>query len=408
MHRYVDRTSGSGATSGSDVGSVLVEALVGIGMLVIITTSLLTFSRGWLAASEASHARSVGLALAAAHLAGEVLADGALEPARVSSGHPVLTSTITGWTSTQGDAPRCGVPDPGPSSGPVVTVTRPSAAQPHVLRLFATRVETPRLRIKERADAIAPGSLLIEGVGTHDRSFLIDTGDQQSLATTDGSGCLSLPMLPPGRHVLRPSDGGEAPDLIDESHLTGAALRLERSTLDRPSVGSWALSEPARVRVDVDLSGARPADVVIPSGLRWLVRGDDRRIATDLGTMRPLHPGPMTLVVTACANPEASGSSTSVDVVAGQDMDAVIPLAIVTLDGLVGRDDEAITAERVTGCADGSGRIPVLRWERGLVDGMRIALPHGAWDVSVQGIDATPSNPVVVHAGEPDVRVSVP
>ena len=387
---------------------MLVEALVGIGMLVVITTSLLTFSRSWLAASEASQARNTGLVLAAAHLAGEVLAVEAVEHTRTSGGQVALTSTVTGRTSMQGFVSGCGVSDPGASSGPVVTVTGPSAAQQPVLRMFATRVEAPRLRIMERAKAIPSGSLLIEGSGVHDRDFLIDTGDQQSLATTDGSGCLRLPMLPPGHHVLRPSDSGESPDLIDESHRTGAALRLERSALDRPNVGSWALSEPARVRVDIDPLGARPPDIVLPDGLRWSVRGDDGRIATDLGTTRPLHPGPTTLVVSACANPEAFGSTMSVDASAGQEVDVVFPLAFVTLDGLAGRADEAITAERVVGCADGSGRIPVLRWERGLIDGLRIALPHGAWFVSVQGIDATPRNPVVVHAGEPDARVSVP
>jgi hypothetical protein len=116
----------------------------------------------------------------------------------------------------------------------------------------------------------------------------------------------------------------------------------------------------------------------------------------------------MTLVVSACANPEASGSSASVDIAAGQALDVRVPLAVVTIDGLVGREDDVITAERVAGCADGSGRIPVLRWERALVDGMRIALPHGDWDVSVQGVDDLPFNTVVVHAGQPDERVSVP
>jgi len=391
------------------VGSVLVEALVGIGMLAIITASLLTFSRSWLTASEASHVLSEGLVAAGQHLADEVLTDAPVEPVRTSPDRPFVTTTIARWSSGRIAADDCGVSGPAGVGGSVVDVTSPSTGTQQVLRLAATRLEVPRRRTMDLAASVPPGSLRIDGAGVDGRSFLVGAGDQQVSVTADSEGCLPLHTLGPGRHVFRPAPGDARPPLIDESHRTGAELHLERSILDRPITGVWALSEAAQVRVEIDASGARPPDQILLGTFGWMVRGDDARISTAIGATRPLHPGPTTLVVSACTNPESIGSSATVDVAAGEDVLVAVPLAVVTLDGLAGRPDEAVTASRLAGCSDGSGLRPALTWVGGLADGMRIALPHGYWEISVQPVGSLAAvGAVRVHAGEPGASASLP
>jgi hypothetical protein len=390
-------------------GSVLVEALVGISMLVVITTSLLAFSRSWLEASDASEVRTVGLAMAAVHISGEIFAPGPLESVSNNSGHPALTMTVARWASGADFADVCGVSGPDRIGGPVVTVARAEPSHPVVLRLLATRLEVARPREASLGASFGSGSLQIDGAGVHGRNVVIRTGEHEVTGMIDGEGCLRLPPLGPGRHVLVARAGDAETTLVDENHRIGEALQIERSVLDRAVVGTWVLSEHASISVDIETSGARAPDVVRPGALRWMVRGDDGRDAHDLGSARSLHPGPLSLVVSSCINPEAFGSSTSIDVAAGEELHVLVPLAVVTLDGLAGRSDDAINAVRVTGCSDGSGLRPTMRWEGGLEDGMRIALPHGDWEASVQTIaGARITGPVPMRAGAPDEHVTFP
>ena len=400
------------ARSEAAEGSVLVEALVGISMLVVMTTTLLSFSTSWLAATEASQIRTDGLEMAADRLAGEMLAarpEGHAHDASADvSGHATVAAELSAWGSGAGLADICGVTGPRGLGGPVVTVARVGDDTP-VLRLMGTGLEPRRVRQADQLVAVDGGSLRIEGDGVEGHTVVVRSGEERVDRVIDAGGCLRLPALGPGRHVLAADPDAGGSSLIDEWHRGAGSLDLERSVLDRAMLGRWVLSTPAQVIVDIDASGARLPDVVRPGALRWMVRGDEAREARDPGTARALHPGPMTFVVSSCVNPEAYGSSTSVEVAAGEDIEVLVPLAVVTLEGLEGRSEDAINVVRVTGCSDGSGLRPTVRWEGDLSDGMRIALPHGDWEASVQTIaGARITGPVLMRAGVPDEIVRFP
>ena len=395
--------------SDAAAGSVLVEALVGISMLVAMTTALLAFSSSWLEATESSKVRTDGLALAVEHLAHEVLAPSPEEPTRATAVHPVVGTVLSSWEGSPALADICGVSGPRPIGGPVVAAARIDDAERPVLRLMATRLEAPRASAVEQTAPIGGGSLSIEGAGVEGQVVAMHTDAAQVERVVDPDGCLRLPDLRPGRHTFIAGVDGGGSTLIDEWHRSGAALRIERSVLDRAALGSWVVSTPAHVSVDADASGARMPDVVRRGSLRWLVRGDASRDARDLGATRELHPGRLSIVVSSCVNPEAYGSSTTLEVSGGEDVAVSVPLAVVTLEGLADRRDDAISAVRVTGCSDGSGLRPTVRWEGDLSDGMRVALPHGDWEVSVQTIaGARITSPVLMRAGAADERVRFP
>jgi len=411
----------TGVATEPSAGSALVEALVGIGMLMVITSSLHTFGLARLAAEEASEIRIIALGLAQEHLEGEVLAAGPMRTTRTSSGPLVMTSTLDAWTEEVSSDRPCGASGPVRVGGPVVAVTRDGeqgdVESAPVLRLFGTRIEELRQREVAVAESVKGSSIRVDGtahawsdvVGEHFEVRPLGGGSGEvMLVTADVGGCLHLPPLTPGRYVVRPSPTTEG-GLIDTSHRTGSALRLDLSVLDRPVTVSWQLAQPVQVTVKMVAPGARPPDLTNTGPLQWMVRGDEGRARTELGVARPLHPGPAVIVISPCHNPEAFGSSVSVQIPHTGPHEVDVPLATVTLDGLAGRTDHAITAERTTGCGDASTTLARVRWERGLHDGMRIALPHGEWRVTLETLQgADPTDPIIIHAGEPDAAGSFP
>jgi hypothetical protein len=147
--------------------------------------------------------------------------------------------------------------------------------------------------------------------------------------------------------------------------------------------------------------------VVSTGALQWLVRGDDARTVTALGAARPLHPGPATVVVSVCSNPDALASSASVEVAPGDLQHVLVPLATVTLDGIGTRSGSTIIATRRGVCGDGSIQQPRIAWQQNLQDGMRIALPHGEWDAYVHPVVGA-RRTVVIRAGETEGTVTLP
>jgi len=366
-------------------GSVLIEVIVGIGMLAVLTTTLATFDRSWHGAAEASAVRTEALRLAIAHVESETSSDATREPVRAHSGHRALVSVAERWSSAPAAAAPCTSSGAGRIRGTVVTVSSADRVDDPLLQVIGTRLD-PHQALRAPLHSVVPGNVIrIEGSGLAGMGVLVDSGGEQTIGVVGEDGCLDLPPLRPGSHVLRPVVDGSGPMPVDASHRTGGALRLDVSVLDRPVFRRWSLSEQVQVTVDIDPSAGRPPDVVEFGALRWMVRGDDAREAVGLGSARPLHPGPTTVVVSACGDPEAFASSSTVDVVPGPALHVLVPLATVTLRGLDGRAGDVVRARRTTACADG-GTHPRIRWVGGLTDGMQVALPHGEWEVWLENI----------------------
>jgi hypothetical protein len=393
-----------------DSGSVLVEALIGIGLLAVLTASLASFSRTWVVATETSGSRTAALDAGVRHLQAEVLASGTIQQTRSDPGRYPVSSTSSMWQGDGSSSDPCAWPIRSRLGGASVDVEDASDRRSGtLLSLRATRLEPLRLRRAEADVSVVGSAVRVEGIGVAGLQVRIGVGADAPVVTIAEDGCLELPPLPPGRHVLRPSPEDGRPTPIDAAHRSGDAAAIAIDVLDRPATARWRLSEGAGVLVDVEDTGARTPDVVRPGALRWSVRDDDSRSAAALGSSRLLHPGITTIVVSACSSPEALGSTATVDIQPGVDRQVAVRLAEAVLYGLTGREGEAVSAVRTTGCADGGAQRPELRWEGSLSEGMRIALPRGEWDVRVETISGTRiTAPVRVVAAGLDAEVTFP
>jgi hypothetical protein len=393
---------------------MLVEALIGMGMLALVSASLLTVSRVWIPSVEAAQVRSDAVELARIHSELEVLAREPSMNVREGYGRHDLRSFAEVWELRATESGRCGEAGALSLGGSLVTVQARAADGPPLVQLRATRLEPVRVRTTGREVATDTHTIRVEGSVAPGTLVAVESRIDQAaggpgLLAIDDSGCLSLAGLLPGNYVLRPVMGEAAPRLVDAAQRVDADVHLDFSVMHGRSSRSWVLSEGAVLGVESDALGAREADLVSPAGLRWMVRGDDARTLTALGAARPLHPGTVAVVVSACENPEAFGSTGSVDLAPGETRVLRVPLAVVTLAGLSGRADDAISAVRTVGCADGTGARPSVRWEGGLNDGMRVALPHGEWAFSVETLGGTAlTYTILVRAGEPNASASFP
>jgi hypothetical protein len=385
-----------------------VEALVGIGMLALIAASLVPFNRGLIIASERSDVLRWALDLAEQHLESGTLGDATTSAAHEDARHR-LVSVLTPWDGGEHNSDACGSPSRGRIGGASVEVSGALGLDGPLLSLRSTRFERVRVRGMAPGTTTGGSTVLVDGIGLGGLAVIIEVGGAQMPATVGDDGCLELPALPPGRHVVRPLPGGEDSMLVDVNHRRADASTLEIDVLDRPVNRRWQIARAAELMVDIDRSSARPPDRVISGDLRWMLRGDDTRSTEQLGSARLVHPGRTTVVVSACGNPEAVGSSVTVDLEPGGALQVLMPLAGVTLYGVAGWEAEAIYAVRTTSCADGSGLRPAVRWEGGLAEGMRIALPHGEWEARIETIAGSRiSSPVRVPAGEPGLAVTFP
>lgn len=397
-------------------GSVMLEAVLGIAILAVLGASLSTFHRSLVTASELTSARETALAVAvvmteaAGLMGGQVQLPSAAVEAAASRGLLVSATSIAPMASGSG---RCLGADGARVRGLEVRVDQAQEI-PESLRLVtltSARLDRNGQPAGSAAGVVAGARILIGSSGPSGPSGLvvrdIATG-QEYAAQVDAAGCAVLPELPPGRYEARPSGSVDAA-FVDGELRTGEDLRFVFSVLGRPYQGVWDLQASSQLTVLLDTDGARTPDTVRSGALRWFVRGDERRIGLDIGATRTVPPGPTTVVVSACGNPDAIASSVSIVTLAGEDRVAHVPLPTVTLNGVGSWPGQALYALRVGACADASGLQPSMRWEGGLFDGMRIALPHGEWQLRVETLAGDRiTAPATFAAWESDLIVTVP
>jgi type II secretory pathway pseudopilin PulG len=253
----------------------------------------------------------------------------------------------------------------------------------------------------------APVRLHLPDADRHGAVSLGLGGGAEPFAAGQHAACVTVTGIVPGSHEVVVLEGEEA--YIDRTHQP-LSIRPIRVTAG-PDVVDRVLdvSPSATVRADVDGAGGRLPDVIGSGALRWFIRGDDARTASALGHGRDVHPGTVTVVVSACLDPESVASAQRAHALAGEVVDVSVALATVVLEGIGARSDATVLAIRTSSCADGSGLRPSLRWNGGLFDGMRIALPHGVWEVRLQTAGGSPLTfPTLMAAGEPDLVVVFP
>jgi hypothetical protein len=370
-----------------EAGSLVVEAAVGIGLLAMITASLATVVPAVLDAHDR----------AAAHH--EVLRIG--EDALEHIGAGIRRE------GTDGDVEVVIVR--GTQADGTCSASGPAGASSSIVRLVDTGRSGSRevlLRGAEKTRAIpgVPTAIRVHRPPNVIAQLTAMSGGQEvTLVDGEAGGCALLSVAAPGRYEL----GVENPasPLIGPTHLLlrdhPVSITFDGRSVDR----DLRIDAAAHLTVGIDPSGARIPDVVSTGGLLWTVRGDDARVATPLGVGRPVHPGAVTVVVSACRSAESIGSPLRLVVGAGEVRDAVVPLATVTLTGIGTRTGWTLNASRLTECTDGSTRRPSLAWSGGLHDGMRIALPRGLWQLSLTTPGMPESPRLLVPVGDPDLVV---
>lgn len=375
---------------------MLIEAIVGIGLLAVVVTAIGGVHRS-VAAAEGRAAAQVR----AVHLAHETLS-----LSRGGGAMPASPGTMTGA-------------DVEVETHPAATLLSGACSPSHttatdvVVHALPKRWPSPRA---VRLPGMLPGApstagpidvMVVLDPGTAERVsggvIRSDDGSERTLEAL-GEACWRATVEQGDHEVeLEPRTGTM---LVGPTHL-----------LHGDTAPTWAVTRPttlrltdvapaAHVRVDVDARGARTPDEVGPGSLRWSVRGDDAALAMPLGDERPLHPGPVTVIVSACEHPEAQGSTARVLTTPDAASDVTVALGTLRIHGIAGRDGASLVAIRLTGCADGSGLRPALAWHGALAEGMRIALPHGAWELRLEtpeGSRLTATVTALVDGSEPTV-----
>jgi len=406
------RMENTGHIPSSD-GSVMLEAVTGIAILALLGASLGTFHRSWVAASELTTARESALVVAvamteAAGLTGDqVRLPSAVVEEAASRGLLVSATTVAPTASRLG---RCLGADGARVRGVGVNVDHAQEV-PESLRLVSlvsARLDRTGHRGGSPGGSVAGARIQVGASGPSGLVIRDMTTGLEYAAQVDAAGCAVLPELPSGRYEARVAGSADT-TFVDGELMTGDDLRFVFSILDRPSQGAWDVQAGARLTVQLETDGARTPDTVRSGALRWFVRGDERRIGLDIGATRTVPPGPTTIVVSACANPDAIASSARIVTLAGEDHVGTVSLPTVTLYGVGAWPEQALYALRVGGCADGSGLQPSMRWERGLFDGMRIAIPHGEWQLRVETLAGDRiTAPATFAAWGSDLVVTVP
>ena len=383
----------SGRSTGRDDGSMLIEALVGIGMLGAIIGAVATIQASVLASERSSGDRVRALSEAewtlAHHAAGLTSMDA---PASTQSfllplGHDGCDA------AGQGGIDGVTVQAATQHTGEEVRLVRAAAVEGPFLG--AGSVDSSAL-VSIHPGHPGPVGMALAPRGPVSPDVIVQVGP-----------CFASGPLDPGLHELRVVEDEIV--LIDALHRSASEAPLQIAVLDRPIRSTWDVSVPAWLSVGMLTSGARAPDGVHPGSLRWLLRGDDARAVTELGSARAVHPGAVTAVVSACENAEAHASSVALMIGPGESRHVDVPMAVVTVTNVAERNDATLVLFRSTGCHDGSGLRPELRWIGGLVEGMRIALPHGYWEGQLETASGARLTGVVgFPAGEPGVIVVLP
>lgn len=380
-------------------GSVLLEVVVGIALLATLGASAAGFHAAALGADARAQAR-----LAATLDVRELLEmragfDHVVE-APSHAGESARGLTVQ-TTLIDVDDVRCGRPRP-------LIGLQASAAEPAVV---LSGLPAPRSRTSLPIGSTVTGGVVPVGppgaLTTTVDGLMLSSGDATAYAVALAGGCATLSPLSPGRHVLQVADDDAT--LIDTTHRPALQAPLSLHVLDVPLRRGWDVVAAAELSVTVDLAGARAPDGVSSGALRWGVRGDDLRDLRDLGGRRAVRPGTVVAVVTACMDPEAPASIAAVELAGASSTDIAVPLATITVLGVASWPGDTLLLARTTACADGTGLRPTLRWDGGLHDGMRIALPHGEWEGRVQtAAGARITAPVRFAASDVEATVSFP
>jgi hypothetical protein len=395
---------------------VLLEAVAGIGMLAILTAALHAFSFAALVVqlrSETSwHATGLARSVVERDAGEEVPLD---EPSAglwrgLTTGPAALEIDVEQRRASVPDMGcggrrfddvvrvRIGVDGTAGSSDSVPLIRLVSSGWPPDRRTVPAGlpIEGARLLL---GDAVGPGvqilaTPMMEGASSAD-------------VTASGDSCIELGPLVAGRNAITVlADDGQR--LVDRSHRTAVGSDRSLTVFSGSVRAQLELSPAASLLVDVDADGARLSDASSSGGLAWLIRDDDHRRARAIGEEGDVHPGEVTVVVSACRNPDAPASSAPVVLAPGAVSEVTVKLAVVSIVGVDLWPDATLSVIRTTGCGDESGLRPTLMWTGGLHDGMRIALPHGEWEGRLETATGTRiTSPVRIPAGVPETTVSL-
>lgn len=361
----------------SQDGSLLVEALVGVAILGMVASAV----AGLLPAALDVEAR------ASTHRTAVTLGDALLEVGRAHLDPEIVPAPAlppTAWLNTtleheHGSIAARVVPcgDPAPSTAQV-TVQHGTRTDGRAVVLRSG----PRIGDVERQRSgdlrLLPGNDDVPA----EALALLDPDGGLRAPTRTGDTCLAYDALGPGTYWVTDAPG--ASSLVDGVHVPLAERPIPVSLDGRSHDLTVDAAPPGWLRVIVDDGGARSPDSSSSGTLRWFVRGDDANLGTDAGEVRPVRPGPVTAVIPPCHDAWSVGSAGTVTVAAGEEVTLEVALAVVTVQGIRGHSDARLVFQRPTACADGSPSMPRREFHASLVDGMRVALPRGEWEVWVQ------------------------
>ena len=373
---------------GSESGALLVEALVGLGLLTMTTMAIGVVHR----VTDEAQAR-IAERRAAIGVAQEVLETGGSVPPSADGTVSARLDVAVDATATTTVATGCGS-QLGAGPGQLrVRVDGPERAGAAPTILPGTRGPTapstsPTVPVHVRMPAAVAATVI--------HVALVGPAGVAVPALQVGERCWRADVPPGTHHVL--ATAAEGTTLIDPTHVPHQ-VRPPRLTVTGGTVTTAVdVRAAASLTVDVATGGARLPDEA-GAGLVWTVRGDDRREPTELGAARDVHPGVVAVTVSTCRNADAPGSTGTATVDPGTSATITAALATVEIDGVGLRTSETLAAYSLQGCGDGSTRRPVLRWHGGLYDGLRIALPHGMWQLRLETPDgARLTSPVTVAA----------
>lgn len=384
--------AGDGASAVREEGSALIEAVVGLSLLAVVVAAASSLHRAAVDTSARAEQRSTSNRAAELHLERSFVLDPDVDD-RVSGTWDEGAITVA---RVDGGARGVCMATPLDSQPRTDVIVRGEAGDvPDVVLRGRGRASSESgLRVRLPSAPLPPSLEVV-----------ITSGDgMEWTAESDGSGCFEFRGVPSGSYVIDLRSDG--PPLVDRTHVPLDERPHPVTLLDADVALALDVAPAALLRVSADVDGARPPDVVHPGTLGWSVRDDDRRRVTALGSTRPVHPGQVDVVVSACANPDAVGSRATIGLAPGEEADLSIRLVVLVVDGIGTDHDAVLDLVLVDACADGSGVRPSLRWVGGLDDGMRIALPAGVWAgrlVSATGAGLTGA--VRIEASSSDARV---
>lgn len=392
--------------SAEEAGSLLVEALVGIGLLGLVTAAVASLLPAVLEADARSRAHRAALIVgdalleaAAADITGttvEVL--GSVDGVRI----------VRDGSDVEEDEQSFTLLPSGCDGSDRASRRVTSIDVEHGARTEGREVV---LQSGLRSASVAPDGRndlsirLSEGWGAQDL-ILIDANGAMAHDETAESDCMSFRDLPLGTSWIAAAGPGV---WVDRVHVPLTQRRLPVTLAGRPHARTVDLAPAGWLRVDVDHRGARPPDHVSTGALRWFLRDDDANLGLEPGLSRAVHPGIATAVVAPCHDSTTTGSTTVGLISPGEETSIEIALAVVTITNIREHHDAWLQVQRVAECADGTRLRPVLRFEGDLHDGMRIALPRGRWDAWLRRPGSSPlTGSVRFSAADAEAIVRIP